>query len=453
MITNDDYKNQLISDLRNYNFTMSKQGRLVKINKVSNKDYNIFDIKYKLKKSSRGLVSSKFSSKSAFRLKQFLLTTNIDEVYKDCFSLTLTFPTEIKNIDIAKTVLKRFCEWLKRVYNFGIVWKKEFSKNGRIHYHLILFSDKSFDIGNYYKTKDLKNFREFSRETKHYIKKSNYQGLLLRANLQFMYLKMLKNHLIKKNNLSFNQINAFNAGLDLDCVRSPGIVCYLADYLTSDITKGKKDKSYQNICPKDCINNGRWWGYVNMNRFISDSEIYNLSFDDYFNMQKDLNKQFLNKDDISIRKMMYQDKDTKKMYEVNAGLTTFDTIFLNDNFSFEKYLKNSKDVIIPNIDNQIDVDIMTEKRIQSYLKKFTRAKISYCFQNYKKQDNNIRLTNKDLIKYYYDVDLKNSHFGTFEQTINNDDLFFNEVFQTCKNEKELYNIFLKKITIDENIVF
>ena len=91
---------------------------------------------------------------------------------------------------------------------------------------MILFSDNYFAPGNYYKTNDLINFREFSRKTRHYIKKSDYQGLLLRANLQKLYLKMLTNHVIKKNCLNFNQINALNAGIDLDVIKSSDIVCY-----------------------------------------------------------------------------------------------------------------------------------------------------------------------------------------------------------------------------------
>ena len=119
-------KEDLIKDLHNYYFVLHKQGKLVTFDKYLKDDVLLGT--HEKENTERGRVSKKFSKQSAFRLKQLLLKTKIDECYKNSFSLTLTFPVFIQDLSIARNILKRFGEWLKRKYNFGIVWKQEFTK-------------------------------------------------------------------------------------------------------------------------------------------------------------------------------------------------------------------------------------------------------------------------------------------------------------------------------------
>ncbi len=403
---NSDLRQQYLDDLNNFNFTLHRQGNLVTFSKTANDDYYTFSSKAKKQVPLRGNVSSKFSKKSAFRLKKFLLKTKIDEMYKDCFSLTLTFPKMIFNLAIAQEILKRFCEYLKNKYGFGIVWKKEFTKAGRIHFHLILFNNHPIYLGNYFYCNSVKStlpkflflndiykkqsVHVFPQEKKFYIfnKKLNFtltnfepiqrnsdNSILsyckgLRFVIQREYLKFLNRFLIEKNNQDFNILHAFHSAIDIDRVKSKGIVCYLADYLTSDETTFKKDKSYQNSCPKFCRNNGRWWGYINMDCYLHDEKIYSMNSQKYLELQKFFNKQFLDTDDIKLRHITVDDE------KYCIGLTTFNTIFLNDNFDISDYFQNF-DIKCPanlgTFENKLNHDFLTSfKKVKECENKYSR---------------------------------------------------------------------------------
>lgn len=434
MITQDlRYSQNLLADLKaslhNYDYTMYRQGALVKIKRVLKND--ILLNKLPLEEHVRGKVSRKFSKKSAFRLKQFLLKTKIDEVYKNCFSLTLTYPIDVNDLAIPREMLKRFAEWLKKKYNFGIVWKQEFTRRGRIHFHLILFSDLEYKLGNYFYTTDNVKFEEISRnepQNDDDILKFTVQGKLLRYSIQKMWLK----YLLKFFGNTFDSKKAFNAGIDIERVKSQGIACYLADYLTSSDTSFKKDKSYQNECPKFCINMGRWWGKINMSRFMHEEQVYSLNSNTYIALQKKLNKQFLDKDDLSLRKISISDTDDKII-----GLTTFNTIFLNDNYNIDEYYKSDSDVI--NTVDKLYINPLQKTNTMYYLsiKNVLRAIENYKNQHCIQDNLQVRLTNAQL-KYYFVP----QHLTFGKTKVSDNDFFVNELYQKCKNIGDFYKKYI-----------
>jgi len=65
----------------------------------------------------------------------------IENAYKYRIFITLTFAEDVSDGE-ASTVLKNFFQWLRdHGYEFKYFWVKELTKRGRIHYHVILFSN------------------------------------------------------------------------------------------------------------------------------------------------------------------------------------------------------------------------------------------------------------------------------------------------------------------------
>ena len=83
----------------------------------------------------RGAIKE-FSDKSARRLKRRLEIIDWDYYYYKSF-LTLTIPSSMG--DIPKNMLRNVKDKLK-YYKISGVWKKEFHKDGRIHFHLLIWS-------------------------------------------------------------------------------------------------------------------------------------------------------------------------------------------------------------------------------------------------------------------------------------------------------------------------
>ncbi len=403
--------NRLRQELFNNNYILCKQGNLYTIKKRSQfQDFVKEDI-YKKSSSqilqeieNKNLISSfedeslsrkyinQFSKKSAYRLKQLMLKTRLNECALNSLSLTLTFPTMIYDLSIATNLLKRFNEWLKRNYDFGIIWKKEFTKKGNVHFHLVLLSDEYYHLGNYFYTKDLEDFKEIYRGHGD-VDKKNFKGFQLRYIIQKKWLQMLNLHLTKKNNIDFNHINAFNSAIDLEHVKSVGIICYLADYLTTDETTFHKNKSYQNNCPKFVVNSGRWWGKVNLDKYMSEQEFYYLNGNHYYELQKYLNKKFLDKDDLSIRKIQITDD-----YSIEVGLTTFNTVFNNDKIDLQPFLYSDN----LDINNTFKDEINKKNSLTNYLDNFIQ-KYNEVVHKFNKNNNNVfyqkTISLQDFYKY------------------------------------------------------
>jgi len=65
----------------------------------------------------------------------------LENVYRYRIFITLTFAEDVTD-DAAATLLKNYFQWLRdNGYDFKYFWVKERTKRGRIHYHVILFSD------------------------------------------------------------------------------------------------------------------------------------------------------------------------------------------------------------------------------------------------------------------------------------------------------------------------
>ena len=65
----------------------------------------------------------------------------IENAYKYRIFITLTFAEDVSDGE-ASTALKNFFQWLRdHGYEFKYFWVKELTKSGRIHYHVILFSN------------------------------------------------------------------------------------------------------------------------------------------------------------------------------------------------------------------------------------------------------------------------------------------------------------------------
>jgi len=65
----------------------------------------------------------------------------LENVYRYRIFITLTFAEDVSDSE-ASTQLKNYFQWLRdHGYDFKYFWVKQRTKSGRIHYHVILFSD------------------------------------------------------------------------------------------------------------------------------------------------------------------------------------------------------------------------------------------------------------------------------------------------------------------------
>jgi len=65
----------------------------------------------------------------------------LENVYRYRIFITLTFAEDVSDSE-ASTQLKNYFQWLRdHGYDFKYFWVKERTKSGRIHYHIILFSN------------------------------------------------------------------------------------------------------------------------------------------------------------------------------------------------------------------------------------------------------------------------------------------------------------------------
>ncbi len=77
----------------------------------------------------------------------------LENVYRYKIYMTLTFAEDVTD-DAAATLLKNYFQWLRdNGYDFKYFWVKERTKRGRIHYHIILFSN------SYIRKRDLSGWK------------------------------------------------------------------------------------------------------------------------------------------------------------------------------------------------------------------------------------------------------------------------------------------------------
>lgn len=166
------------------------------------------------------------------------------------FFITLTFPPAVAPKDMEKAfyMLRDFCRCADRL-TVGKkpiwFWKKEFQRNGNVHYHLCTSAE--WDLSRYEGDTFVKFPKGYNRKAKkeyvvsvgadlsRHVKK----GLILR--LQDIWSRIIGH-------------NARNS-LDISAVLSEsGVSQYMAKYVSKDS---------QTDCPADIDDCGRWWGIIN----------------------------------------------------------------------------------------------------------------------------------------------------------------------------------------------
>lgn len=85
------------------------------------------------KKQKRGKIKG-FSNRSAMRLKRNLICFD----YSSAFEMALTAPPYAPRSP--ETVLKQIGKHISRFGDIALVWRKEVTKKGTVHYHLIVWS-------------------------------------------------------------------------------------------------------------------------------------------------------------------------------------------------------------------------------------------------------------------------------------------------------------------------
>lgn len=93
------------------------------------------------------------SRKSRKRLKDKLATVELSHYKHGVNFLTLTFSDPVPGVKEQKRMLAAYRRWLLRRYGrLAVVWRwEEGKKNGRPHYHLVIFSSKFIDKKEYAK--------------------------------------------------------------------------------------------------------------------------------------------------------------------------------------------------------------------------------------------------------------------------------------------------------------
>lgn len=267
--------------------SVSRQGRLMEINKrfyqpMGNNPFFRRATSYDFC-SSRGDVLPYMSDKSKWRLKRFLLTLDLSRVAPESMVFTtITFPRHVSDIAIAQNAVRVFLQRLKRSYGVACTWKKEFTRRGRVHYHIFMVFPKKVILGNYFILSGLDcELRPFNRKTKKFFSSAQAE-YGLRYEFQGLWAEYIQRY------FSVGDKSVFNSGIEVEYVKKPeAIADYLADYLAGDDKKKgrRKDKIMQNTVPDDVVNHGRWWGKTNMKDFVATVEKNVLTYQQYKSFQ------------------------------------------------------------------------------------------------------------------------------------------------------------------------
>lgn len=271
----DDDERESIDFVMRGRFDIVRHGKVVKAN------YWIPDKWHQIKKSQakRGKVSKTFSFKSRLRLKESISAydfTGCDP--KSLVAITLTFPADVADISQAQNALRVLYQRLGRKFDASGWWKQEFTRRGRVHFHLLAVFPQAVELGDYWVFDHKGELRPYSREKKHYIKRQDgVKGF--RYYLQDVWSTYVAKY------FDVDDLSVFHSSVEADYVKSPErIASYYSDYLAC-CGNGHKDKEYQNTCPAWCDNGGRWWGTFNRGNIIVALEHSYISFAQWVQIQ------------------------------------------------------------------------------------------------------------------------------------------------------------------------
>lgn len=297
--------------LNSYRYYVRKQGQLVEFKKVPREDKSLSSL-YTFQGLADwgehlggGGVGSVMSDKSKWSLKRLALSLDTSKInLNGAFFMTLTFPFGGDDIRPFQRCAKMFFEYLKRSLGFSIIWKKEYQKNGAPHFHCLLLHDNSFILGNYFTKKSCwgDDYIAFTRKAGRPLKKgTGFKGFRFFIQKKWAYyvknnvnwsLKNFPNVRYFSNGITatgFHYIsdetlqNVINSATDVCRLEGlEGIATYLTDYFLKD---GHQTKAFSNVVPDDVNNGGRWWGKINLDKFISESESIEVSPINYLELQ------------------------------------------------------------------------------------------------------------------------------------------------------------------------
>ena len=201
------------------------------------------------RKSVRGEIND-FSPKSRRSLQKFLQSIDWDKIGTErILEITLTYQDMPESGALVKSHLHRFRKNILDKYPRTIlVWKLEFQKGGRPHYHLIMIAPKEIELGDYQIKRNGK-ITFFDRKTKEH----HETGIVgFRS-----YTQKRWNTIIEGSEQNFN------SGVGVDKVKNPkALPLYLAKYIAKERKADQKDY-YQHKVPEWYKSVGRFWGCYN----------------------------------------------------------------------------------------------------------------------------------------------------------------------------------------------
>ena len=163
--------------------------------------------------------------------------------------LTLTYhsiPTSGKVVKehlhtIRKNIIDRYPDSV-------LIWKLEFQMRGAPHYHLIMITKSTVELGDYM-YKNNQELSYYDRNTKEH-KKTGLKGFR-------SYIQHRWNIILDEDD------QHFNSGIQIDKVRNPkGLPHYLTNYIAKE-RKADSHKEKQHIVPEWYTDVGRFWGIYN----------------------------------------------------------------------------------------------------------------------------------------------------------------------------------------------
>jgi len=346
--------------------------------------------------SKRGEVSKAMSKKSAWNLKKYLLTLDLDSIEKERLIFgTFTLPKDVPDVAPIQRMVQVLAQKWQR-HGVGLVWKREYTtETRRPHYHMLLVYPEKKELGAYYNFDNRGEMRPFDRKTKKYQKNEKaIQGL--RKQIQEEWVTSVS-HVMDLTDEEL--IKTWNAGIELDYVREPkAIAFYLADYLSGSTyvedgiqkepetdwqkrkERNRKNKEIQNCAPEWVENSGRWWGKVNCEQYESKVEEMELTNTQYEQVQ-DLIYESMKKPRIN------EEGEKKNLHTYILGGEASEQV--------EKYIQECQ-----SINKRMQIPLYESGSVKEELEKhFKRqAEIGMKYQEMKKRWELIREFKEEMLK-------------------------------------------------------
>lgn len=194
-----------------------------------------------------------YSHKSRKRLRESLQAIDWSSIEKGRIAeITLTYHNNYKKDgkEIKNHLNKLIRDLIYNYSNCVIIWKMEYQKRGAPHFHLIMITEESVELGDYLILKK-GSFHYYDRTNKSYLKEGK-DGLR-------SYIQM------KWNKITEEDTKNFNSGIEVEPVKNPtGLPHYLVKYVAKEQKFNEKD--YQHSLPEWIQNAGRWWGIRNKDK-------------------------------------------------------------------------------------------------------------------------------------------------------------------------------------------